>query len=242
MRTAIGISAACTALVVGSMAPASAADLPAQDVATAYSIMMTKAEGKSPAGGSKMMGVFAVSNSGDDAVDAPWLCDLSGSAEVEGKRGNSIVSVEYLSQKGQAVGDASQEIHVYSSAARAKKAYDDLVTKVKRCEGEHQPDADDSETPGEGDDSSGITTQLTNGTKKAADGDPFLWVRSTTTISGADGFAEHGYTTVRHFGRYLQIIQVQEEGSGATDVTRKQIRAADRLTDSLGDRWRATFG
>lgn len=46
---------------------------------------------------------------------------------------------------------------------------------------------------------------------------------------------------MRHFGKYLQIIQVQEEGSGATDLTRKQIRTADRLTDLLGDRWRAAF-
>lgn len=239
MRTAIGISAACTALVIGSMAPASAANLSGQDVATAYSIMMTNAEGKSLVGGSKLMSVFAVSNSSDGSVDNPWLCDLSGDKEVEGKGGDNIVSVEYLSQKGQAVGDASQEVHVYANAARAKNAYEDLVKKVKRCEGEQQPSGDEDGV--DGDEPGGLTTQLTNGTKKAADGDPFLWVRSTTTISGADGFAEHAYTTVRHFGKYLQIIQVQEEGSGATDVTRKQIRSTDRLTDSLGDRWRATF-
>ena len=240
MRIVIGIAAACGALVLGSMAPASAADLSSQDVATAYSIMMTKAEGKSLAGGSKMMNAFAVSNSGAGSVDDPWLCDLSGSDEVEGKGGDNIVSIEYLSQKGPAVGDASQEIHVYASAARAKKAYDDLVKKIKRCEGEHQPSSDEGGV--DGDEPGGLTTHLTNGTKKAADGDPFLWVRSTTTIiPGADGFAEHAYTTVRHFDEYLQIIQVQEEGSGATDLTRKQIRTADRLTDSLGDRWRAQF-
>lgn len=240
MRTVMGISAACGALVIGSMAPASAANLSDQDVATAYSIMMTNAEGKSLVGGSKMMNVFAVSNSGGGAVDNPWLCDLSGSSEVEGKGGDNIASVEYLSMKGQAVGDASQDIHVYASVAQATRAYDDLVKKVKRCEGEQQPSGDEDGV--DGDEPGGLTTQLTNGTKKAADGDPFLWVRSVTTIAGADGFAEHAYTTVRHFGKYLQIIQVQEEGSGASNVTRKQIRTADRLTDSLGDRWRATFG
>jgi hypothetical protein len=239
VRIVIGISAACGALVLGSMAPASAANLSGQDVATAYSIMMTNAEGKSLVGGSKMMNVFAVSNAGGGAVDDPWLCDLSGSDEVEGKGGSNIVSVEYLSEKGQAVGDVSQEIHVYASAARAKRAYDDLVKKVKRCEGQHQPSGDEDGV--DGDEPAGLTTQLTNGTKKSADGDPFLWVRSVTTMPGVDGFAEHAYTTVRHFGKYMQIIQVQEEGSGATDLTKKQIRTADRLTDSLGDRWRATF-
>lgn len=239
MRTAIGTSVACGALVLASIAQASAATLSGQDVASAYSIMMTSAEGKSLAGGSKMMNVFAVSNSGDGSVDDPWLCDLSGSDEVEGKGGDNIVSIEYLSQKGQAVGEASQDIHVYASPARAKKAYDDLVKKVKRCEGQHQPSGDEDDV--DGDEPGGLTTQLTNGTKKAADGDPFLWVRSTTTIPGVDGFAEHAYTTVRHFGNFVQIIQVQEEGSGATDLTKKQIRTTDRLTDSLGDRWRATF-
>jgi hypothetical protein len=239
MRRRIGIVVACSAVAIAGAAPATAADLSGADVAQAYSIMMTNAEGKSLTGGSKMMNVFAVSNSGAGSVDDPWLCDLSGSNEVEGKGGDNIVSVEYLSQKGQAVGDASQDIHVYASAARAKKAYDDLVKKVKRCEGQHQPSGDEGGV--DGDEPGGLTTQLTNGTKKAADGDPFLWVRSTTTIPGVDGFAEHAYTTVRHFGKYLQIVQVQEEGSGATDLTKKQIRTADRLTDSLGDRWRATF-
>lgn len=239
MRIVIGISAACGALALGSIAPASAANLSGQDVATAYSIMMTNAEGKSLVGGSKMMNVFAVSNSGAGSVDDPWLCDLSGTDEVEGKGGDSIVSVEYVSKKGQAVGNTTQDVHVYASAKRAKKAYDDIVKKIKRCEGQQQPSGDEDGV--DGDEPGGMTTRLTNGTKKAADGDPFLWVRSLTTIPGVDGFAEHDYTTVRHFGKYLQIIQVQEEGSGATDLTKKQIRRADRLTDSLGDRWRATF-
>ncbi|HEY7822298.1 MAG TPA: hypothetical protein VIG24_05675 [Acidimicrobiia bacterium] len=202
-QTKVSLTAACGALVLGSMAPAGAANLSGQDVATAYSIMMTSAQGKSLVGGSKMMNVFAVSNSGAGSVDNPWLCDLSGTDEVEGRGG------------------------------------DDIVKKIKRCEGQQQPSGDEDGV--DGDEPGGLTTQLTNGTKKAADGDAFLWVRSLTTIPGVDGFAEHDYTTVRHFGKYLQIIQVEEEGSGAMDLTKKQIRRADRLTDSLGDRWRATF-
>jgi hypothetical protein len=241
MRRRFGIVAVCSALAVAGAVPASAADLSGSDVGDAYSIMLTPSEAKSLAGGTKMTRVFAVASALKGEPDSPWLCDLSGSDEVEGKGAQETISSEYLSQRGQAVGDATQEIHVYRNAKQAKAAYDDIVKNIKRCEGQHTPDPDDA-APGEGDEGTGFTTQLTNGEKKAADGDPFLWVRSNTTIPGQEGFAEHGYTTVRHFGRYLQIIQVQSEGNGAPGLTAKQIRQADRLTDSLGDRWRATFG
>ena len=82
---------------------------------------------------------------------------------------------------------------------------------------------------------------MTNGTKKAADGDPFLWVRSTTTVPGSGGLVEHDYKTVRHFGSYLQIVQVDSEGVSAPKITAKQIRIINLLTDSLGDRWTASF-
>lgn len=241
MRRTTGIALGCAAALALTSVPVVAADLSSQQVGAAYSTLMTSSEAKSLAGGTKMMRVFAVASAVSGMPDAPWLCDLSGSEEVEGKGAQETVSVEYLSQRGQAVGDASQEIHVYRDAKQAKAAYDGIVTKIKQCEGQQTPDADE-DAAGEGEDPSGFTTQLTNGSKKAADGDRFLWVRSTTSIAGPGAFAEHTYTTVRSFGRYLQIIQVQSEGDGAKDLTAKQVRTADRLTDSLGDRWRASFG
>ena len=241
MRSIIGISVACGALVVAATAPAQAADLSGQEIGRAYSIMMTGAEGKALAGGTKMMSTFAVASATKGSPDAPWLCDLSGVTEVEGKGGDQIVSVEFLSQKGKGVGDASQEIHIYGTANQAKRAYDGLVKRVKQCTGDHQPAADENGA-GEGDDPTGFATRLTNGAKKAADGDGFLWVRSKTTTPGPNAFAEHGYTTVRHFGRYVQIIQVQSEGTEAANLTATQIRTADKMTDLLGDRWRSMFG
>ena len=240
MRRSVAIVVSCSALGAASAMPAAAKDLSSQDVAKAYSILMTPAEARSLAGGTKMMRAFAVASSLKGAPDAPWLCDLSGETEVEGKGADETVSFEYLSQRGQAIGDATQEIHVYRDAKQAKGAYDGMVKKIKQCEGQHTPAADEG-TSAEGDDGTGFTTQLSNGTKKAADGDSFLWVRSNTTIAGQGGFAEHGYTTVRHFGRYVQLIQVQSEGTGAPELTAKQIRAADKMTDVLGDRWRAAF-
>ena len=46
MRSIIGISVACGALVVAAVAPASAAELSPQDVARGYEVTMTKAEAR----------------------------------------------------------------------------------------------------------------------------------------------------------------------------------------------------
>ena len=237
MRRLIGVAAACGALTITAVAPASAANLTDQDVAKAYSIMMTNSEGKSVVGGKNMLRQFAVLSAESGAADVPWLCDLTGSDEVEGKGGEEIVVMEFLSEKGQAEVEAIQEIYVYSNEGQAKRAYDDIVKKIKRCEGNHQP----ADNEGGGNDPTGGTTTLTNGTKKAADGDPFLWVRSTTTVPGSGGLVEHDYKTVRHFGSYLQIVQVDSEGVSAPKITAKQIRIINLLTDSLGDRWTASF-
>ncbi len=208
-----------------------------QGVGDAYSTMMANSEGKSLVGGKNMMREFAVLSAESGPADVPWLCDLTGTTEVEGKGGVEIVSMEFVSEKGRSAVAAVQDIHVFSDENQAKRAYDDIAKKIKRCKGQHQA-ADDE---GLGNDPTGATTTLTNGTKKAVDGDPFLWVRSTTTVPGSGGFVEHEYKTVRHFGSYLQIVQVQSEGVSAPKITAKQIRNANLLTDSLGDRWRATF-
>jgi hypothetical protein len=240
MRRLIGIAAACGALTITTVAPASAANLTDQDVAKAYSIMMTNSEGKSVIGGKNMIRQFAVlsaESAESGAADVPWLCDLTGSDEVEGKGGEEIIAMEFLSEKGQAAVAAVQEIYVYSDETQAKRAYADIIKKIKRCEGQHQPADGESGSS----DPAGGTITLTNGTKKAADGDPFLWVRSTTTIPGSGGMVEHEYKTVRHFGSYLQIVRMMSEGVSAPKIPAKQIRIINLLTDSLGDRWRATF-
>jgi hypothetical protein len=46
---------------------------------------------------------------------------------------------------------------------------------------------------------------------------------------------------VRQIGNYIQLIDLKSEGVNAQPLTQKQIAAADRLTDSLGDAWRGKF-
>jgi hypothetical protein len=236
MRIVIGVSAICGALVLSAIGPASAAELSSQDVARGYAVTMTKSEARQLGVTGKVLSTFGVTESDIGTPNAPWLCDLSNSDEVEGKGAATIVASGYISLGGQQVDDAQQEVHIFTSAKQAKAAYDGIVQKIKQCEGPQTPAADpETEEP------AGMTTQLSNGTKKAADGDSFLWVRSETVVTGEGGFASHEYSTVRHFGRYLQVIQVDSQGSNAPNLTAKQIRTADKLTDSLGDRWRAAF-
>jgi hypothetical protein len=240
MRRSILIAAACGALTITAAAPAGAETLASQDVAKAYSIMMSKGEGKSLVGGKNMVREFLVLSADSGPADAPWLCDLSGSDEVEGKGGGDVVTMEFLSEKGPDMSAALQEIFVYSTAKQAKLAYDRIVKDIKQCEGVHRPTANDGQ-PAEIDDASGSTRNLMNGTKKSADGDTFLWVSSTASIASSVGVFEHDYRTVRHVGSSIQILQVESEGASAQKISAQQIRLMDRLTDSLGDRWRATF-
>ena len=115
MRRFIGVTVACGALTITAVVPASAENLASQDVANAYSIMMTNSEGKSVISGNNMMRQFTVLSAESGAADVPWLCDLTGSDEVEGKGGEGIATMEFFSEKGQAAAQAVQEIHVYSN-------------------------------------------------------------------------------------------------------------------------------
>ena len=237
MKRVIGVSVVCSALVVTAIAPVSAAEFSPQDVEKGYEVTLSKAEARQLGVSGKVLSTFAVLEADKGAADRAWLCDLSNTDEVAGKGAANVIASGYLSIGGKTINDAEQEIHVYASPKQARAAYRDIVQKIKQCEGPQTPAADsDTEEP------AGMTTQLTNGTKKAADGDPFLWVRAQTLVTGDSGFASNEYSTVRRIGRYLQILAVDSQGQNAPDLTAKQIRTADKLTDSLGDRWRATFG
>jgi hypothetical protein len=227
---------AATALALSAV-PAQAASLSPATVADAYSVMLTPTQAKLVGIGKQRVSNFGVANSTKGAPDAPWLCDLTGSAEIEGKGSQDLLSSQVLSLSGENVTTIVQEIHWFANDKQAKKAYDGLVSKIKGCEGQHTPAPDSTD-----DTSFTITTKLTNGEKKAKDGDAFLWI-SAETIMGdpTTNFADHDYTTVRLFGNFIQFIELEAEGNNAPALTKKQIVAADRLTDSLGDAWQAKF-
>ena len=226
-------TAGAAALVLGLAAPATAAPSEAE-VGAAYSAMLTKKDAATLGVRGETMRSFGVTTSDKGTPDAPWLCDLNGLAEVEGTGARTLYSSEVLSLGKGAVSDASQEVHAFSTAAAAKKSYDGIVKKVKECTGQQQPAKDD-----EADGADGMTTQLTNGVR-SSDRGSFVWVRSQTTIAGAEGFVSHQYLTVRVIGPYVQVLEVESEGTNAPDLTAKAIKAADALTITLGDRWRTS--
>lgn len=219
-------------MLVMSAAPAYAADPSASMVSTIYPLMVTESDATKVGVTGGRMSSFTITTSDKGTPDAPWLCDLSADLEVEGKGAPTLLAKDIMSLKISDANRLSQELHVYASEAKAKAAYRDIVKLIKQCEGQHTatPDAEDNNNPG------GFTEALTNGTKKAANGEPFLWVRSVTTIPGASGYADHSYLTARYFGKYLQVFELESQGTGAPALSTKQIKVVDELTSSLGDR------
>lgn len=229
-------SVAAAALTLTSI-PVQAATTSPATVADAYSVMLTPTQAQLVGIGKQNLSEFGVARSTMGTPNAPWLCDLTGTVEVEGIGARTLLTSEVFDIKSKNVSSLFQEIHWYSSKKQAKRAYDDLVKRMESCEGDHSPtnDPDANEVYS-------IATNLTNGTKKAKDGDSFLWVRSVTTLSDpTTNYAGHEYTTVRRIGKYIQLIDLKSEGVDSNPLTQKQITAADRLTDVLGDAWRGKF-
>ncbi len=233
----MSVIAATIAFSLSSL-PAQAATLSPAVVADAYSVMLNASQARA-LGVQKHYGAnFTVASTTKGTPDAPWLCDLTGGAEIEGQGAGTLLTSSFGDLSGDAIFVVDQMIHWYANEQSAKKAYNDIVKKVKSCVGQQSGDASDV---------SGATTYfapaiLTNGTKKAKDGDPFLWVNAKTIAPNSTAtFSEYDYATVRTFGKFIQIMEIQSEGLGATPITKKQIATLDTMTDSLGDVWQAKF-
>jgi hypothetical protein len=220
-----------------TIVPAQAASLSPAQVADAYSVMLTATKAELAGVSQQNVSSFGVANSTKGSPDAPWLCDLTGNEEIKGIGAADVISSEVLSLDGKNITAASQKIQWFTNEKKAKKAYDVIVQRIKSCEGQQAPapDTDDSAAIR-------ITINLTNGEKQSKDGDAFLWVDSQTTMTDpTTEFADHDYSTVRLLGKYIQVIEVWNEGNSAAPLSKKQIAAVDRLTDSLGDAWKVKF-
>ena len=229
-------AAAMTVLALTAV-PVQAATVSPPAVADAYSVMLTPTQAQLVGIGKQNLSVFGVARSSKGTPNAPWLCDLTGTDEVQGMGAKSLLTSEVFDANNRDVSSLFQEIHWYGNESQAKRAYDDLAKKITSCQGDQSPTNDP-----DADVTYSIDTSLTNGAKKAKDGDPFLWVRSETTVSDpTTNYAGHEYTTVRRIGKYIQLIDLKSEGVDSKPLTRKQIAAANRLTDSLGDAWRSKF-
>lgn len=240
MKKTLAIIASTVALTAAGAIPAQAAEPSPGFVGDAYTAMMTPAEGKKAGITGKYTRTFNLTYATQGVPDDLWLCDLDKEQEAAGKGAKTLLSSSMLQLGGTGVTEVNQEMHVYGSEAAAKKAYAGIVREIAKCAGQHSPgvDSDIDDAPQD----VAITVSITNGAKKASDGDGFIWVHSNTVIAdAASGFAEHNYQTVRRIGSAIQVLDFESEGTNAPDVSAKQVSAVDTLTDSLGDRWRATF-
>lgn len=230
------VVASAAALLLSSV-PVQAAPLSSGTVGDAYAVMLSAKDARTVGIKKAHVSDFGVANSTKGTPDAPWLCDLSGAEEVEGKGATNLLSSQFMNLAGKDITSLSQEIHWYGSDKEAKKAYEGILKVIKKCEGQHQPAADDTDPA-----PFTITTSLTNGTGKSKDGDTYVWVKSETVMNDpTSSFADHDYVTVRHFGSFVQIVELESEGTNAPALTTKQVDAANRLTDSLGDSWQSKF-
>ena len=232
------IAIATTTAVVMSSVPAQAATLSPPVVADAYSVMLTASQAQALGVKKHYLAEFTVASATKGTPNAPWFCDLTGGTAIEGQGAGSLLTSTFADLSGDWVFAVDQTIHWYANEQSAKKAYNAIVKQVKRCVGQQLGDA--SEVSGET--TYSVPEILTNGTKKAKDGDPYLWINSKTIDSDATAsFSEYEYQTVRTFGNFIQFLEIESEGLDATPFTKKQIATLDKLTDSLGDAWQAQF-
>jgi hypothetical protein len=223
-------------LTFAGIAPASASDFSSDQVATAFSTMMSRAEARQLSVNSRMQSNFGVARVDKGTPDAPCLCTITGGVTIKGDGAKRLASVAYLAEDGTAVGEVSQEVHIFASPAQARRAYAGILEQAKKCDGEHM-----EATVSTDESAKEMTVQLSHGTKSLSDKGNFLWVRTVTTKPGEGGFASYEYVTVHRFGRFIQIVEVENEGVGARAITPKEIARADQLTDSLSNRWLASF-
>ena len=233
----VSVIAATIALAMSSL-PAQAATLSPAVVADAYSVMLTASQAQALGVGKQYASDFTIATTTKGTPDAPWLCELTGGTGIEGQGAGSLLTSTFADFSGDKISAVDQKIHWYANEQSAKKAYNAIVKQVKRCVGQQLGNASDVS----GETTNFVPTILTNGTKKAKDGDPFLWVNSKTIDSDATAsFSEYEYQTVRTFGNFIQFLEIESEGLDATPFTKKQIATLDKMTDSLGDAWQAKF-
>ncbi|MDA3022444.1 MAG: hypothetical protein O2943_07280 [Actinomycetota bacterium] len=233
----MSVIAATIAFTVSSL-PAQAATLSPPVVADAYSVMLTASQAQALGVKKHYSAEFSVASATKGTPHDPWFCELTGGTGIVGQGAGRLLTSAFADFSGDWIFGVDQKIHWYANEQSAKKAYNAIVKQVKRCVGQQMGDA----TEVSGETTYSVPTLLTNGTKKAKDGDEFLWISSKTIDADATAsFSDYEYQTVRTFGNFIQLMDIESEGVDATPFTKKQIATLDKMTDSLGDAWQAKF-
>ena len=236
MRATYTLGLACAAICcIASLPTAHAVETSGLSVAEANSVMLSSRDATKLGISKQRVQTLTATTSNTSPVDDIWLCDLSGDTEIDIPGTRSLARSVARSQSAGPLGLAVHEFHMFPSAKAAQQAYANIVRKARSCTGTHTPgaDVDMSEMPS----TTNKTTTLTNGVKKAPDGDRFVWIESQTTKpDAATGYAENSYRTLRRTGSIIQVVYVENDGENVTPLSKRVLTAADELTDTLGDR------
>lgn len=163
-----------------------------------------------------------------ESPDDFWLCDLADDKEVEVDGPPEVYVMSYASSTSRVETVAGQELYAFSSDTDARQAMKAIRKAAKQCAGTFTVQEE------------GVTfsQKVSNGTGKASNGSGFTWITQDATVANAtSGLAEYEYNTFRRVGQFIQLVAIEVAGPKAPKLTSSQVKAADRLTGTLGSYW-----
>lgn len=236
MKTKLTLTLASATMCCIALVPsAQAAEISGMPLDEVSSVMLNSRDATKLGISKKRIAILTATTSNTGPVDDIWLCDLSGDTEIDTPGTRSLAKSVVRSQSDSTLGLAVHEYHIFPTTAAAKRAYANIAKRAIDCTGTHTPvaDVDMSDMPS----NTKKTTTLTNGVKKASDGDQFIWIESQTTKPDATtGYAENSYRTLRRVGPMIQVLYVENDGENVAPLSKRILTVADQLTDDLGDR------
>ena len=228
MKTLIGIGIGCSALALSAVAApsAQAAHYPLDTVS---SQMMTADQAASLGVAGNHTRDFDWLSGSKESPDAIWLCDLAGTTEVKVTGPLDVYSLMYASSKSKVETSATQELDDFGIEDDARTAMRAIRKAAAKCSGTFKVNDDQGWS---------LTQKVTNGTGTTADGQGFVWIKTTTTQAEAStSIEEHEYNTYMRVGSFIQTVGVQELGVKAPKITSTQVKQANVLTGTLAANW-----
>ena len=228
MKKLIGIGIGCSALALSAVAapPAMASHYPLD---TVLSEMMSADQAASLGVASNHTRDFDWLSGSKESPDAIWLCDLAGTTELSVAGSLEVYSLRYASRKAKVQTSAAQELDDFGNEDDARTAMRAIRKAAAKCSGTFKVNDDQGWS---------LTQKVTNGTGTTADGQGFVWIKTTTTQADAStSIEEHEYNTYMRVGPFIQTVEVQELGVKAPKITSAQVKQVNVLTGTLAANW-----
>lgn len=222
-------------LCIGSavLAASTFAALPAQashyPLDTVSAQMMTAHQAASLGVAGNHTRAFGDLSGSKESPDVIWLCDLAGTTEVSVAGSREVYAVMYASSKSKVETSATHELDDFGNEDDARTAMRAIRKAAAKCSGTFKVNDDQGWS---------LTQKVTNGTGTTADGQGFVWIKTTTTQAEAStSIEEHEYNTFMRVGSFIQTVEVQELGVKAPKITSAQVKQVNVLTGTLAANW-----